>query len=132
MSSITQDQLNDAVHTIKPTKQVKNDSVGIVRFDKYGKSDEGQKKKLNDNVTCASMTSSGTNGRNRIYRIKSQRGGKFYNPLKDGQHYGLDLQDRTSNDSMFVLREVNENAFRNYIKFLQTRYDSYLSAAERV
>jgi hypothetical protein len=69
-------------------------------------------------------------GPQRIYKVKTKRGGKLYNPLTDGKG-GLATIDRTSGNTKFDFKEVNAQAFNSYIKFLQTGYDSYLLAAER-
>jgi hypothetical protein len=100
----------------------------VARFNLSGVSDEKSKKKFPEHEVCAVQLKA---GRNNVYKIKTSRGGKFYNPLKNGATYGLNVQSRAGNDSMFQLREVNKKAFDNYVKFLQTRYDSYLMAAER-
>lgn len=100
----------------------------VVRYNVNGESDESKKTKLSDDKACATKI---TVGKNTIYKIKTKRGGKLFNPLLSGYGYGLDVPDKTSNRQMFQYREVNQRAFENYIKFLESKYDSYLLAAER-
>lgn len=100
----------------------------VVRYNVKGESDENRKTKFSDEQSCATKISV---GKNFIYKIKTKRGGKLFNPLQAGYGYGLDIPDKTSNRQMFQYREVTGRSFENYIKFLTTKYDSYLLAAER-
>jgi hypothetical protein len=100
-----------------------------VCYNDKGENDEKRKKKFSYEEACIVINFIGE--RVSSYRLKFKRGGQLYNPLKEGGSYGLKAVDKTTGEPMFKLREVNEKAFTNYLKFLQTRYDSHLLAAER-
>lgn len=100
----------------------------VIRYDSEGKTQGIKGKILDDNEACAVEV---TTGRQKVYKVKSRRGGDFYNPLHSGMVYGLHIQDRVNGGLMFKFREVNQRAFECYVKFLQTKYDSFLNMAER-
>lgn len=93
-----------------------------LRYDKFAK-----ETKDSIFVTAVEITS----GNNVIFKVKSSRNGKLYNPIEENNTYGLDKLQRDSKDLMFKLVEVNEKCFKNYLQFLKTRNNSYLTIAER-
>ncbi len=122
-----QDALDSIVHP-KPLEQEISTSTKIIRYNQNGKSDLDRKKKFNDKETCAVQIIS---GQNKIFKVKAKRGGSLFNPFKTSPTYNLDIPDKTSNNLMFQLKEVNSKAFESYINFLTSGYDSHLFMAER-
>ena len=96
-----------------------------IRYDVNGKSDQSVQVKLTDDKTAGIIipSTSGT-----VFKVRVQRNGQFFNPL---QHTNLNDKDKTTNDLRFKFKAVSEQSFMNYIKFLETRYDSYIVKAER-
>lgn len=125
--SVRSADLASAITQPKGASRVSDDTVDVIRYDFRGRNDSGSVKKMQERDACAQVS---TNGRNSIYKIKSRRGGKLYNPLVNGRD-DLGSTDKTSNNSKFQFREVNKQAFEAYVKFLQTGYDSHLLSAER-
>jgi hypothetical protein len=99
-----------------------------INYNANGESDIKRKNKFTDSETCALEI---TVGRQKIYKVKSKRGGAFFNPLRVSFDYGLDKVDKVKNQPMFKFREVNEVAFKNYVRFLDKRHDTLLKTAER-
>lgn len=77
---------------------------------------------------CAQMTKFGNT---KIFKIKTSRGLKLYNPLNKSASYYLDAKDKTTKGSLFKFKEVNEDTFNLYLQFLRTKQDSFLFLAER-
>lgn len=83
---------------------------------------------LDSDKVCAVST---VGGNNLSFKVKVHRGGKLYNPLKEGRDYGLNKKDKTTNENAFKLRSVNDQCFNTYVRFLKNRADSLLTIAER-
>jgi hypothetical protein len=120
-------ELRDAITVLRSDRNVKKPTEPV-RYNDNGESDSKRKKKFSDNETAAIEIPTTTG---QLFRIKVERNGKFFNPLKAGNDYRLDQQDRTTKDLRFQFRSVPESAFGHYVRFLKTRYDSSLLAAER-
>lgn len=82
----------------------------------------------NGNVYCGEIVKTGVK---KIYRVMCTKQLKLFNPLNISSSYNLNAKDKKTGNSLFKLREVNEDVFNFYIKFLQTRQDSFLTTAER-
>lgn len=122
-------ELEEAVVRIKKESTADNIANSTTRYDPYGHNDANSKEKLTDKEAAAIKIVSGNNV---IYKVKAMRGGSFYNPLKEGSRdYGLNKRDKTTGNDLFTYKQVNKPAFEHYIKFLETKYDSYLVTAER-
>jgi hypothetical protein len=120
-------ELNEAMVSIKPSHAVKK--VGqTIRYNPNGQSDFAFDIKFDDTETAA-VELVGTTG--TLYRVKAERGGKLYNPLKQANAYNLSIQDRTTKDLRFQLKAVSEKAFKHYVRYLAERHESLLLAAER-
>ncbi len=122
------DDLSNSITSPKGKPKKKIGEAETVKYDSNGRTDSFLKESFSERDVCAVKSKA---DKNTIYRIQIGRGGHFYNPLKKGLTYGLDVTSKTTNEKMFQLREVNKVAFDNYVKFLETRYDTYLFAAER-
>lgn len=101
-----------------------------IKYNINGISDKFLDNKLPETESVA-MLFEGTTG--LVYKVKMDKSGHIYNPINDGSSfdYGLNKTDKVTKGPKFVYREVNKKTFDLYIKFLQTRYDSWLLAAER-
>jgi hypothetical protein len=120
-------ELKSAITILRKEKETKTPSEPV-RYNSTGETDRGKKVKFTDAETAA-MQMPTTTG--QLYRIKIERTGKFYNPTKASNTYRLDQQDRTTKDLRFQYKTVSQTAFGHYVRFLQTRYESSLLAAER-
>lgn len=125
--SVRSSDLASAITQPKGTYLSNKGLVEVIRYDFRGRDDQHHKNKISEEQACAQKTIA---DRNFIYKIKSRRGGKLYNPLVNGRD-GLVAVDKANNNRQFQFREVNRDAFESYVKFLQTGYDSYLLRAER-
>lgn len=103
-------------------KKIKKDSVETFHYDENGILNN----KLNN--ACAQMTKIGNV---KIFKIKTAKGLKLYNPLNKSMSYDLNAKDKTTKGSMFKFKEVHEEAFNFYLQFLRTKQDSFLFLAER-
>lgn len=124
--SVRANDIASAITQPKGPSRVSEDSIQVVRFNSKGRSDANSEHKFSEVEACAQQTNV---GRNQIYKVKSRRGGKLFNPLVGGSN--IAAVDKTSNNPMYQFREVNQQAFDAYVKFLKTGYDSYLLNAER-
>lgn len=106
------------------------DSVGSIqsKIVRYYDANGVEHTTLANEKICAMYTA---NGSNISMKIKVKRGGKLYNPLNKNSTYGLDKRDKTTNEPMFKLREVNNKCFNSYVGFLRNKADSLLTIAER-
>ncbi len=115
----------------RPKIDITNQKVGKSRQVSYninGESDVKSKTKFLDSESCATEI---TSGKTKIYKVKTKNGGYLFNPLEVSFNYGLDRLDKLKSQPMFRFTEVNEQAFRNYVQFLQKRHDALLRAAQR-
>lgn len=104
----------------------RNLSNNIVFYNKNGKSNKESTFKEKDACAAKVMI-----GKSTVYKIKGTRNGRIYNPLLDGSNYSLSSLDKLTKEPMFKFKETTQDSFLHYIKFLQTRYDSWLHKAER-
>lgn len=120
-------ELESAITYIKkPDEQRSVDQT--IRYNQNGETDLGLKTKYADEETAAMQVATSTG---LTYRVKVERGGYFYNPLKESNSYNLKMIDRTTKGLRFQFKTVGRKAFEYYVKFLERRYDSLLLSAER-
>jgi hypothetical protein len=118
---LNKDELEAAITHIKPVQTNQPQLRTITRYDAQGKINN----QLTDEQAIAIEMPL---GRGYSYKIKIQRGGRIFNPL-DGNK--TNSRRKLTKDLDFKFREVSEKAFKTYLKFLQTGYDSYLVAVQR-
>ncbi len=121
---------NDVASSITRLQKTDSNEVNtsVIRYNNKGQSDEKTSNKFTDQQSAAARI---TSGRKITFRVKVQRGGRFYNPTQESFSYGLTKRDRTTNNDMFTWQTVSPKSFEAYTKFLQTRYENYLTVAER-
>jgi hypothetical protein len=120
-------ELLGSITSIRDTKKDIN-PIATVRYDTDGKSDKNKKNKFTEDGSCALEI---TSGRDRVYKVKANKIGELFNPLKIGMIYNLQMLDRITNNPSFRFKEISENGFGAYIAFLQTKKENLLSVAER-
>ena len=91
----------------------------------------GQESDLTSQTACA-IKIYFSNGQT-VYKVKSNRLRKFYDPRQKNSKYGLNLVDKTVGGALFKFKDaVSEQCFNKYIKFLQKRTETLLTQAERL
>lgn len=116
------DILDSITRPISKEKISDASPVSNARYNKKGEIDN----KLNDTETVAIKQV--LRNKNTSCKVKCRRGGRFFNPLES---FDIKQKDKTTNENMFKFRDVSEKSFNNYVKFLQTGYDSLLVQSER-
>jgi len=125
---LTPKDMDAAVTTIK-RETTKVEPTTSIQYNIKGESDENRKDKFTNIEVAAVKISSGAH---RFYKVKADKKGHYFDMNKINVMYGLDVPDRNTQNLMFNLKEISENSFNGYLRFLQTGFTSYLTAAERV
>lgn len=112
---------------IKSDKEVEAKSVGVVRYDEAGNDDTSRNKKISDIAACIKVVKK----KNPEYLAKQNRRGELFNPVQKSSNYHLAAKEKTTGENSFQFRPVNQLAYENYLNYLKSRQETYLTLANR-
>lgn len=112
------------------SKLVQDSANSVVRYNELGENDENSQQKFSEVDTVAMSLPRVQGG---LFKVKVDKKGRLYNPLKAGQtkDYSLGKLDRTTNSPKFKLVDGSERKFNLFVQFLKTLNNSLIDAADR-